>query len=171
MGREDKFIFFCITYNFRGVGRSTGTYGGGIGEQEDLRIIDAAINRKYADILHPKGFKRKILIGYSFGAIITLGVYKSLNDIDGIILISYPFGFLGKIKPDYELSVPALFIQGDKDEIAGYTTFQKEYKNFSGKKQFYIEKNADHFYIGHENNIGAAVVEFINEIYGENDNK
>lgn len=149
---------FSATYNFRGVGKSTGSYDNGIGEQQDLIEVANFIYKTY-----PK--KRKIiLVGYSFGALITLAASCKIENIIGISLISYPFNFIKEIEPNYEFKKPILFINGDKDEVAKLNILEKEIKNFSNQNEVFVIPGADHFYINYENKVGQKIFEFINKI-------
>ena len=53
--------WYALRFNFRGVGESDGSYGGGVGEMEDVRAaVDYLAERS--------GIHRLTLAGYSFGA-------------------------------------------------------------------------------------------------------
>ena len=59
----------ALRFNFRGVGRSTGSFADGLGEQED---VEAAIT--YVSTLAQVSSDQIGLAGYSFGAAVSLPV-------------------------------------------------------------------------------------------------
>ena len=146
-----------VTFNFRGVGRSTGSYSNGIGEQKDLLNVVDYIKTKYKDI------KRIYLTAYSFGAVVALGAANRIKDLICLSMVAYPFGFLKNIKPDYSLNCPKLFIIGKNDKIGGYDSFSEQYKEFRGPKSYTELTGADHFYSGYEKKIGRICKEFLDE--------
>ncbi|MHA1339671.1 MAG: alpha/beta hydrolase [Promethearchaeota archaeon] len=144
----------CVTFNFRGVGKSTGSYGNGIGEQEDLRIV---LNF----FLNSEKYDSIILIGYSFGAIVSLAIANEFEQIFALILISYPFNFIKSIKPNYEISLPKLFVTGTEDDFVPISMFRNEYTRFHPPKQLALIQNSDHFYIGYEKEIEKEIINFL----------
>jgi uncharacterized protein len=71
--------YSSLRFNFRGVGRSEGSYGNGDGEQKDIK---AAI-----DFFRVEGIKEIDLAGYSFGSwAISLGI-KRFKDINRVIMV------------------------------------------------------------------------------------
>ena len=95
----------CITFNFRGVGKSTGVMGDGIKEQEDLiAVCDFAKKAlQYSQIY---------IVGYSYGGLIALSIIEKLENIVGLTLISYPYGFVNHLAPNFSLEYPIQFIHG-----------------------------------------------------------
>src|SRR5262245_27821409 len=61
--------FTVLRFNFRGVGRSTGQYAEGIGEQEDAKAALTWLSKQPGI-----DAQRLFLAGYSFGARVTLAV-------------------------------------------------------------------------------------------------
>ena len=98
-----------VRFNFRGVGRSEGTFDEGRGEADDLRAVVA-----WARAQHPG--KTLWLAGFSFGAYVA---YKLAAELQPGLLLSIapPVGrswdFAGIEHP----SCPWLVIQGEADEI------------------------------------------------------
>lgn len=144
------------TFNFRGVGLSTGTFDNAIGEQKDLINVANHILQRYKS----KGINQIFLIGYSFGAVVALAASSKIQNLIGAAFISYPFGFMGKILPNYDLKVPKLFINGKSDKIANYLHLVKEFEKFSDEKSMYLIET-DHFYFQNERLAGRKILEFI----------
>ncbi len=57
----------ALRFNFRGVGRSTGSHGDGVGERADIEAAVAAMAERHPDL-------PLLLCGYSFGADVSLAV-------------------------------------------------------------------------------------------------
>ena len=100
----------ALRFNFRGVGRSQGSFGGGEAEQEDVR---GAIT--YLRGLSSTGSRGPGLAGYSFGAAVALSTADP--GVRALAAVSPPLPALDsvRLKPD----IPLLLVAGDRDEIAG----------------------------------------------------
>jgi alpha/beta superfamily hydrolase len=102
----------CATlrFNFRGVGRSTGAYGGGTGEQADLAAVVAHLR----SLLSPDA--PVIAAGYSFGSLVAAHVAAG-GGVDAVALVAPPLG-LGDTRPLPELPtpMPVLIVVGENDE-------------------------------------------------------
>ncbi len=98
-----------LRFNFRGVGRSTGAYDAGEGEQEDvLAALDFLAEREPRAALW--------IAGFSFGA--AVGARVGIRDarVAALLLVGapvsmWPLDFLG------ESSQPMAFVSGDQDEF------------------------------------------------------
>ena len=98
-----------VRFNFRGVGRSEGSFDEGRGEADDLRAVVA-----WARTQHPG--KQLWLAGFSFGAYVSLKLAAELQPAL-LLSIAPPVGrswdFTGIETP----TCPWLVIQGEADEI------------------------------------------------------
>lgn len=97
-----------VRFNFRGTGRSEGTYHGAGGEAADARAAVAFAREKAPGA-------RLVLVGYSFGATIAAAI---ADDVDpaALVLVSPPVGM--RPLPDRDPALPTLCIAGDRDQIA-----------------------------------------------------
>ena len=150
--------FSCIRFNFRGVGRSTGSHSNGTGELSDVHAcIDFVINERK--------FEKIFLCGYSYGAAIGCSAVGYSDKIVGYISISFPWDFMGsKYKELSQSSKPKLFIQGDKDTVAHYGNFQKNFDYYLDPKKKKIVEGADHFYGNYEEQVADIVLEFLRNL-------
>jgi alpha/beta superfamily hydrolase len=135
--------FSTLRFNFRGVGRSGGSYNEGIGEREDVK---AAIDYLFS------AFGRSdlplILLGYSFGAWAALPVGIDDHRIRAMVAIApplgiYDFGFLEgckKIK---------LFIAGDQDFFCPMAQLESWFERLEEPKSLVMIRGADHFFFAH----------------------
>lgn len=103
--------FSVLKINFRGVGKSTGTFDKGIGE-----LIDAAVAIDWLQE-HNSSNVPIWIAGFSFGAWIAMQLTMRRPEIVGFVAISppattYDFSFLSPCP------VPGLIIQGDNDTLS-----------------------------------------------------
>jgi alpha/beta superfamily hydrolase len=101
-----------LRFNFRGVGASTGSYGGGVGEREDARAALDWLEHRFPGTPLVAG-------GFSFGSMVALAV--GADDARVVALLglglpierdeAYDFSFLSGV------SKPVLIVQGEEDEF------------------------------------------------------
>lgn len=131
--------FSTLTFNFRGVQGSTGSYGEGEGEQLDLQ---AALQY----LLH-SGFRSIDIAGYSFGSWIIYELAARIGLDNRIVLVSPPIDFIrfegsGKIRNLNSVIV------GSRDDFASVDKLQKLVPVWNSAAQLRILEGADHFYSG-----------------------
>ncbi len=144
----------CLRFNFRAVGKSSGEHSDGNGELSDVK---ACINF----LLDEKNCERIIICGYSYGAAIGCSTINYSIKINGYVSISFPWDFMGeKYKELSQSTKEKLFIQGNQDTIATYENFESHYSYYHNPKRKVIINGGDHFYVGYEKQISAAVLEF-----------
>ena len=100
--------FAALRFNFRGVGRSSGAFDGGVGEIAD---VEAAVSWARAEFPNLPFW----LAGFSFGA--AMAVHAALRvEPNGLISIAPAVTrFIGKM--DSQPVCPWLVVQGDQDEL------------------------------------------------------
>ena len=105
----------ALRFNFRGVGRSTGTYGGGLEEAED---VAAAL-----EFLKSRTPGPHYVIGYSFGAAVAGRALIQGLSADGAIFIAPPIAFMDL---SFLPRVPGLrlIVVGDRDELCPLPSLQ-----------------------------------------------
>ncbi|MDD5288422.1 MAG: CocE/NonD family hydrolase, partial [Dehalococcoidales bacterium] len=78
-----KSAIVCLRFNFRGAGDSGGSFGGGVGEQDDVKAaLDFLANSPQIDSM------RIGLAGYSFGGSVVLPVALMDSRVKQLALIS-----------------------------------------------------------------------------------
>lgn len=82
-----------LRFNFRGVGRSTGTHGNGLGERDDLETALRHLGGALPTVA------MVALVGYSFGAMVAAHVATGHPALAGLSLIAPPLGFEGVSLP------------------------------------------------------------------------
>ncbi len=97
-----------IRFNFRGVGRSQGSYGHVTGELDDLRAVIAWAREHYPDY-------RILLAGFSFGSYIATKVATEINPV-ALITIAPPVHH-NEFNKLPEINFPWIVVQGEADEV------------------------------------------------------
>lgn len=144
-----------LRFNFRGTGESTGTFGGGVGECDDLRAAAAYLTESAAvDDLTGAG--------YSFGAMVALQGGSSLPAISTLIAVAPPLS-LFKLTNLKLGAVRKLFIVGDGDQYCSAAELIDQLAGVTEPKKSVVLGGADHFLFGHEAAIREAVAEFLDE--------
>lgn len=140
-----------LCFNFRGVGRSTGSYGGGEAETAD---VAAAL-----DFLRDRAAGPHYLAGYSFGAFVAGRALLKRLAAAGAVLISPPVAFM---EMSWLPEVPQLklIVAGDRDEIAPLLDLQTMLAAVEPPVPIVVIKGADHFYGGREDQLFQVLREF-----------
>jgi uncharacterized protein len=150
--------FSALRFNFRGVGRSQGTFDRGEGE-----LSDAASALDWLQSYNAN--TRSCWIGgFSFGAWIGMQLLMRRPEIDGFIAVAppanlYDFSFLAPCPSS------GLILQGDKDQIVTLEAQQKLVNKLSHQRDIKIDyrilKGADHFFHGHMEELTTHVESYI----------
>ena len=148
--------FSSLRFNFRGVGESTGGFGGGISERKDVKgAIDFLEERRNPTVI--------LLAGYSFGAIVCLPVGADDERVGGLIGVAPPlemfdFGFLRDCKK------PKLFICGEYDTICPPSKMGELFQVLPDPKRLRILPGIDHFFFGKRGLLEGAVGDFLEQM-------
>lgn len=138
-----------VRYNFRGVGKSTGRYAEGIGEQEDLLAVMAWVKAQT---------KAKIwLAGFSFGAYVAYRVAQN-HSVDKLITIAPPvnhFDMPLAPRPDCEW----MLIQGGADEVVPAEDVLAWREQHAQPPELTYFADAGHFFHGRLNQLREAMIE------------
>ena len=152
--------FSVLRFNYRGVGNSEGKYSGdeGIGE-----MTDAACALDW--LLFNNTSSTKVwVVGFSFGAFISLNLLMRRPEIQAFIALSppadkYDFSFLAPCP------VSGLIIQGDSDEIVNETDVALFANKLDSQRAISVKykkiKNADHFFTDKLNLVSDEVKKYI----------
>lgn len=152
--------FSVLRFNFRGVGKSQGTYDNGIGE-----LTDAATALDWLQLQNPQSSTYWI-VGFSFGAWISLQLLMRRPEISNFIAISPPAG-----KYDFSFLTPCpspgLIVQGDKDTVVAEKNVFELVEKLSNQKNssitYEIVKDADHFFREQIEEFNQIIDEYIKE--------
>ena len=144
----------ALRFNFRGVGKSGGVFGGGIAEQEDVKAALAFVSST-ATIDQ----KRIGLAGYSFGASVVLPVAVQDERVSLLALVSPSLLDSGweQLK---SYTKPKFLIVGDNDFVIPQRQFEQQVKDIPESKQCQVIFGADHFWAGFEEEVAQKVTQF-----------
>jgi len=153
--------FSTLRFNFRGVGESQGSYGGGVGERQDVKAVTNYFYSRLKDD-HPL----LILVGYSFGAWAGFPIAIEDERYIGMVAIApplgiYDFGFLKGCKKK------KLFLAGDQDSFCPPSLLEKWYQQLDGPKSLAVIPGADHFFLSHTRFLIQPLREFFKNISSE----
>ncbi|MTI09521.1 MULTISPECIES: alpha/beta hydrolase [Curvivirga] len=135
--------FATLRFNFRGVGRSQGTYDKGEGE-----LSDAASVLDWLQSQNPNA-KQCWVAGFSFGAWIGMQLLMRRPEINGFISVAppanmYDFSFLAPCPSS------GLMLQGDADDIVPHDSVEKLAEKLNLQQgihvEYHLEAGADHFF-------------------------
>jgi alpha/beta superfamily hydrolase len=150
--------FAVLRFNFRGVGRSTGAYGEGLGEQEDARAALTWLTAQPG-----VNVDRLFLAGYSFGARVTLAVASTDPLVHGFVVVAPPA--LRGDWPSLESHRGAkIFLCGDRDPVAPPEVLVGLVKSMPESKRLVILRDADHFFVGQERTLAQHAVKLLQEL-------
>lgn len=152
--------FVTLAFNFRGVGRSQGSYGGGLGERADVR---AAV-----DFLCSLGLTRCTevgIVGYSFGAWVALQVAVADARIKcaGAVcppVEMYSFDFLEGY------SRPVVLVVGDCDPFCTPAKAREVLALLAGPREYNVFPGEDHFFLRGAGEASAFVCEALSRNLG-----
>lgn len=150
--------FSVLRFNFRGIGKSQGSYDEGVGE-----LTDAATALDWLQAQNPDA-PTCWIGGFSFGAWISLQLLMRRPEIEGFVAVSppanlYDFSFLAPCP------AAGLITQGDKDDVVNEDIVSKLAAKLGSSHSTAVEykviNGADHYYRGVEDELGNAVNDYI----------
>ncbi len=141
----------ALRFNFRGVGRSTGTYGGGREEAED---VAAAL-----EFLKSRTVGPYFVVGYSFGAFVAGRALLDGLEVDGAIFIAPPIAFMDL---SFLPQVPKLVLiaVGDRDDLCPLKSLEALMADRQTKPAISVIQGADHFFGGAEEQLFRILRDF-----------
>jgi alpha/beta superfamily hydrolase len=100
-----------VRFDFRGVGRSEGSYGDGVGEAEDAVAVASSMARETG--------RDPVLVGYSFGGAAACRAAAMGAPVDRLVMVAIPVDVLGSaLRPMDDapkVHAPAHIVVGDQD--------------------------------------------------------
>ena len=150
--------FSTLRFNFRGVGRSEGSFGNGDGES-----LDVASACKF--LKSELGLDKIHVAAYSFGSWVSLKAITSGLQVASVALIAPPISF-----SDFgELSLPhapSLIALGDTDEFCSQSDLDgwlKRQSTDGPSHRKVVFQNTDHFFYGKEAPLKEALIAFFSK--------
>jgi hypothetical protein len=150
---------FCtLRFNFRGVGRSQGSFGRGEGE-----LTDAASALDWLQSYNANAGACWIA-GFSFGAWIGMQLLMRRPEIDRFVTIAppasiYDFGFLAPCPSS------GLMVHGDKDEVVPEESVRKLSEKLGKQRDIEVDyriiKGANHFFTDRLDKLEAITEDYV----------
>ena len=150
--------FATLRFNFRGVGKSQGSYDNGVGE-----LTDAAAALDWLQNENPNA-QNTWIAGFSFGSWLALQLLMRRPEIAGFIAISppanlYDFSFLAPCPSS------GLIIQGTEDKIVDIENVTDLVNKLNKQKNLKIKYKkligADHFFKSELENIQETIKNYV----------
>lgn len=132
--------YATVRFNFRGVGRSAGSFNHGIGEQRDVEAVIEHFHDLYPDAVMVVG-------GFSFGAKVGLLAGSRDERVSALIGVGVTvdvadFSFL------YEYEKPKLIIQGSNDQYGSLRSVEDWFGQLQEPKKLIVIDDAVHLFDG-----------------------
>jgi uncharacterized protein len=153
-----------LRFNFRGVGRSAGTFSGGPGELEDFRAALDYIAARFAG-------SRLWAVGFSFGAWVALETGVEDDRVSALVGIAPPVatsvsGQQYTFERTLVSTKPKFFIQGEADEVCPLEAIWAFYAKLPEPKELVVIDGADHLFDGRTQEVGEALEDLLGDFYG-----
>ncbi len=153
--------FSVLRFNFRGVGRSQGSFDRGEGE-----LSDAASALDWLQSYNENASACWIA-GFSFGAWIGMQLLMRRPEISGFVSVAPPANMF-----DFTFLAPCpssgLIIHGGQDEIVPATSVEKLVEKLSSQRNLEIDyrliSGANHFFYEHLNEVSRHVDDYLSKV-------
>lgn len=142
-----------LRFNFRGVGKSSGIYDNGTGEQDDVR---AALD--HMEQLYPN--TGIMIAGHSFGAFVGMKAGCLDPRVRLLMGIGMPVGFfdMGFL---FSCTKPKLFIHGTHDKLISTDELDQLFTALPKPKDIINIEGADHLFSSRLHELSGAVKRFL----------
>ncbi len=152
--------YSVLRFNFRGVGRSQGSFDQGVGE-----LSDAAAALDWLQLTDPNASSCWIA-GFSFGSWIGMQLLMRRPEIDGFISVSPPANMY-----DFTFLAPCpssgLFLHGNSDQVVPTEDVDKLTERLKAQRGIDIKQQgidgANHFFEGKEDKMAEAVNAYLDK--------
>ena len=152
--------FSTLRFNFRGVGRSQGTFNRGEGE-----LSDAASALDWLQTYNPNA-RGCWIAGFSFGAWISMQLLMRRPEIGGFISVAPPANLF-----DFTFLAPCpasgLIVHGNNDDVVPQEAVQKLVDKLKHQKdihiQFKVADGANHFFADQMEQLAEIVTEYLTQ--------
>ena len=150
-----------LRFNFRGVGRSQGTFDQGEGEKEDFRAALDYMSARWPGV-------RLWSAGFSFGAWVALEVGAVDDRVSALIGIAPPVvtsvsGMAYTFPHTLASTKPKFFVQGEADEVCPLEGMWSFYAKLEEPKELVVIDGADHLFDGKTAEAGEALEELLHD--------
>ena len=150
-----------LRFNFRGVGRSDGTFDSGEGERADFRAALDYMAARYPSLpLWSAGF--------SFGAWVALETGADDDRVSVLIGVAPPVatsvsGEAYEFPRTRVSTKPKFFVQGEADEVCPLQALWAFYGTLEEPKELVVIDAADHLFEGKAAEVGEALEDLLKD--------
>lgn len=143
----------AIRFNFRGVGQSSGSYGDGDGEVEDLRAVHQWLEAQAVNV-------PVFLAGFSFGSMVAARGCSFVQP-KHLVIVAPPAG-----KYDYPnaFDCPALLMQGTADEVCDAQDAFDWANSLRSSIETEVFENGSHFFHGALTDLKRRLMSHLSEV-------
>src|SRR5918994_3359842 len=143
----------ALRFNFRGVGRSAGTFDSGPGEKDDFRAAIAFVSDRFPDL-------PIWAAGMSFGSWVAMTVGAEDARVSLLLGIAPPVD-----RYDFSAlktcTLPKFIVHGEADELISIREIRKFYATLPEPKELVTIEDADHLFDGKTLLVGEAVEDLL----------
>ena len=152
----------ALRFDFRGAGASEGSFDKGVGELRDLTAAVEEVHR------HADG--PLLLLGWSFGAAVSLRYAVDRGGVAGWLGVGLPFGFeelgIPRVRaPELQaVELPLCFVHGTADDVAPVYRV-RALAEVAPTAELVAIEGGDHFLQGHRREVEDAVATFADRFH------
>lgn len=143
----------ALRFNFRGVGRSAGTFDSGPGEQDDFSAAISFVHDRFPDV-------PIWAAGMSFGSWVAMTVGADDPRVSLLLGIAPPvdrFDFSALLA----CTLPKFIVHGESDELISIKEIRKFYSQIPEPKELATIEDANHLFEGKTSLVGEAVEDLL----------
>jgi uncharacterized protein len=148
-----------LRFNFRGVGRSAGSFDSGRGEQADFAAAVDFMTARYP------GVTRVWAAGMSFGSWVAMTAGAGDPRVTALIGIAPPVTKYD-FSPVIAAAKPTFLVHGEFDELVPVKEVRKFYGRLSEPKELVVIDSANHLFDGKVEEVGDAIVDLLQDYDG-----
>lgn len=143
----------ALRFNFRGVGRSPGTFDSGPGEKADFSAAISFVHERFPDL-------PIWAAGMSFGSWVAMTVGAEDPRVSLLLGIAPPVD-----RYDFEVlrtcTLPKFIVHGESDELISIKEIRKFYAQLQEPKELVTIEDANHLFEGKTSLVGEAVEDLL----------
>jgi len=144
-----------LRFNFRGVGRSAGTWDNGRGEMDDYRAAVDFVSARYPDL-------ELWAAGFSFGSYIAMTAGADDDRICALIGIAPPVNRYEYASVTLSTK-PKFIVHGESDELIPLKAVREFYARLQDPKELVEIDRANHLFDGQASEVGDALEELLTD--------
>jgi alpha/beta superfamily hydrolase len=144
-----------LRFNFRGVGRSAGTWDNGRGEMDDYRAAVDFVSARYPEL-------ELWAAGFSFGSYIAMTAGADDDRMCALIGIAPPVNRYEYASVTLSTK-PKFLVHGESDELIPLKAVREFYARLQDPKELVEIDRANHLFDGQASEVGDALEELLTD--------